>query len=184
MRRFSLAGLRARLLLLVAFAVVPALLIKLYTGLEFRNIMAAHSRDSLLRLAKIASTQETQLIEGTRQVLVALSQVPEVRAKTTNQTACTALLGELLKQYPTYMNIALVDLKGNVLASAQPLPQAVNVSDRSYFRRTVATRNFALGEYQISRITGQPNVNCSYPVLNDLGQLQGVRRRTCRTVRR
>ena len=174
MRRFALSGLRMRLLLLVAFAVIPALLIKLYTGLEFRNIMATRSREGLLRLAKIAATQESQLIEGTRQVLVALAQVPELRARSTNQVACTSLLSELLKQYPTYMNIALVNLKGDVVASAQPLSKPVNVSDRSYFQRAVATRNFAMGEYQTSRITGRPNLNCAYPVYNGTGELQGV----------
>ena len=50
MRAFSLAGLRARLLLLVAVAVLPALGLVLYTDLEQRRLAAAQVQDDALRL--------------------------------------------------------------------------------------------------------------------------------------
>ena len=41
----------------------------------------------------------------------------------------------------------------------------VYVGDRVYFRRALETRDFAIGEYQIGRITGKATLNFGYPVL-------------------
>ena len=54
----------------------------------------------------------------------------------------------------------------------------VYVGDRVYFRRALETRDFAIGEYQIGRITGKATLNFGYPVLDDAGHVQ------CRGFRR
>ena len=50
MGRFSFSSLRVRLLLLVLLAVIPALGLMLYTGLEQRRLAAVHAQEGALRV--------------------------------------------------------------------------------------------------------------------------------------
>jgi hypothetical protein len=52
MRRFSLSSLRARLLLLVLLAALPALALIVYTDLEQRRLTASQVQEDALRLAR------------------------------------------------------------------------------------------------------------------------------------
>lgn len=50
----------------------------------------------------------------------------------------------------------------------------MNVADRTYFRRALEKRQFAIGDYQIGRITRKATVNFGYPVLDKNGGVQAV----------
>lgn len=172
MKRLSFSSLRVRLILLVLLAVIPALGLTLYSGLEQRRHARFHALDDALELAKSASRTHMQIIEATHQFLYTLAQLPQVRNQ--DPVTCCSLFVELLKQNPQYLNIGAVKPNGNVFASALPLTQPINVADRSYFRRALQTRNFAIGEYQIGRLTGKPAVNFGYPILNEVGTVKAV----------
>src|SRR5262249_12971954 len=103
MRRFSLSSLRARLLLVVLLAVLPALGLIVYTDLEQRRLSAAQAQSNALRLARLAAADQAQLIQGAHQLLTALAQLPVVRDG--DAVACTALFTTLQKQYPVYANL-------------------------------------------------------------------------------
>lgn len=168
----SFSSLRVRLLLLVLLAVLPALGLTLYTDSERRRLEAGQMQEDALRVAHLASFTEAQLIEGTRHLLVVLASLPEVRAG--DPAACSALFADLLKQYPRYANFLVISPDGNAFCSALPASGSVYVGDRTYFQRAVQTRDFAIGEYQIGRITGRATVNFGYPVGEAAGPVQGV----------
>jgi len=50
----------------------------------------------------------------------------------------------------------------------------VYAGDRTYFRRARETRDFAIGDYQIGRITGKATVNFGHPVLDNRGHVRVV----------
>jgi len=163
-KRFSPASLRFRLILLVLLGVVPALALTLYTAREQRRLAAIGVQQDALRVARLASAGQERLIEGTRQILILLAQLSQVRG---DQAAeCTALIRDLLKQYPLYSNFGVIETNGTVFASAVTLPPDVNLSDRSYFRRALESRGFAMGDYQMGRITGKASINFGLPVLD------------------
>ncbi len=172
MKHIPLSSLRARLLLLVLLAIVPALGLILYTASEQRRDAATQVQTNVLRLAKFAAANQGQVAEGARQLLIALSQLPEVRRGNTEE--CNQLFAKLRQQYRPYANFAVVDAKGNTICSALPYTGTVNAADRSYFRRARDTRNFAIGDYQIGRITGKATINFGYPVLNRAGEIEAV----------
>lgn len=99
-----------------------------------------------------------------RAILVAISRIPEV--KNGASTACDAILSNILQQSPIYTNFGMANERGDVLCSSVPLPRAVNITDRIYFQNAVKTKDFAIGEYQIGRITNQPVVVIGYPLQN------------------
>ena len=172
MARLPFSSLRGRLLLLIVLATVPALGLTLYTNLEERQRTVAQVQADALRLARVVSADHERLVEGARHLLVALARLPAVRDG--DAAACTALFPDLLKQYPRYSNLGVADPGGAVFCSALPASGPITVADREYFRRASATRDFAVGEYQIGRITGRAAVNFGYPVLDDAGRPQAV----------
>ena len=58
--------------------------------------------------------------------------------------------------------------------AAPSLTDQVYLGDRVYFRRAFETRDFAIGEYQVGRITEKATVNFGYPVLDDVGHVHAV----------
>lgn len=170
MVRLSLGSLRTRLLLLVLLAVIPALGLALYANLEERQLRKALVYEHAMRLSRLISADYERLIEDAQQLLVTLAQLPAVRDL--NRAACNALFTDLLAQRSAYANLGVIDADGNIFCSA--LPGQVYLGDRVYFRRAFETHDFAIGEYQVGRLTRKATVNFGYPVLDDAGRVHLV----------
>ncbi|MCZ7567969.1 MAG: PAS domain S-box protein [Ardenticatenaceae bacterium] len=172
MSRFPFASLRARVILLVVLAALPALGLTRYARTEQRRQAAANVQGDTQRLARLAAADHERLIEGTRQLLSTLAQLPEVRRG--DAAACVALLTGLLQDDSPYALLAVVDPEGNVLCQgASPSALAAVVDDAS-FRRALQTRDVAVGEYQIDPITQAATLRLSYPCLDSTGRIQAV----------
>jgi signal transduction histidine kinase len=167
----SPASLRTRLLLLVLLAVIPALGLTLYTNLEERQLRKALVQEHAMRLSRLVSADYERVIEDARRLLVTLSRLTAVR--NLNRAACEALFADLLAQHSSYANLGVIDADGNIFCSAVPTDE-VYLGDRVYFRHAFETRDFAIGEYQVGRITRKASVNFGYPVLNDAGHVHAV----------
>src|SRR5262245_57051069 len=103
----SLASLRTRLLLLVLLAVIPALVLTLYTNLEERELRRALVQEHAMRLSRLVSADHERLIEDARQLAVTLARLPVVRDR--NRTVCNALFADLLTEQSSYANLAVID---------------------------------------------------------------------------
>ncbi|MFN6484981.1 MULTISPECIES: cache domain-containing protein [unclassified Nostoc] len=168
MRSWLNSTLRIRLVLLVLLAVIPALGLILYTASEQRRTATAEAREQTLRLARLAANNQKQVVEGTRQLLMILAQMPVVRQG--NSAECNQLLTDILKQHSVYANFAVLDAQGNTICTG--IPDGVNVKDRSYFQRALQTRKFTVGDYQIDRVTKKATLNFAYPILDKTGRSQ------------
>jgi two-component system cell cycle sensor histidine kinase/response regulator CckA len=164
--------LRFRLVLLVLIALIPALGLIFYIGLEQRKLATIQAKKEALSLALFASNRQKQLVEGAHLFLDILAQLPPVRR--CDPVACCNLITDLLKQYPHYLNIGAIGLDGYVFASALPPDKPIYAGDRTYFLRALKTHKFSIGEYQIGRITGRPGVNLGYPVMDDTGKVRAI----------
>ncbi len=128
--------------------------------------------EKALKLARNAVTEQRRLISETRRFLGQLAQ--ERYWGETDPASCSALLADQLKQHPQYLNLGVINLEGDLICSALPLKDPINVADRIYFRRTVETQDFSIGEYQIGGITGKAAVNFGYPDFDDKGRFEAV----------
>ena len=169
----SPAGLRRRLVLLVLLAVLPALALVGISALGNRNTLARQVEENALRLARLAAAGHESAIEGARQFLTALAQAPEVRSADTSR--CEPLVKDLLAGFPNYLNVGMADApKGDVICTAVPSQTVVNVGDRTYFRQALATASFAVGDFIIGRITGEPSLGFGIPVRDTRGRIHAV----------
>src|SRR5262245_4526942 len=169
-RLFS--GLRVRLLVLVALAVVPALVLILRAGAQARDAALDHAIDSAARLAQLAAVQGNQAISDAAPYVEALARLPVVRGE--DSTAQNALFQEVLLDYPQYVNVGLIGLDGRVRASGVSFDPATDLSDREYFRRALANGRASLGRCQFGRITKEPSINMATVVRDEWGRVNGV----------
>jgi GAF domain-containing protein/C4-dicarboxylate-specific signal transduction histidine kinase/HAMP domain-containing protein len=172
MRSFFVSGLRARLLLLVVLAVGPLVGLVFFNAADQRRMASVQALDNALRLARLIASEQKQIIEGARQLLVSLSQLPPVRGH--DSSACNTIFAELLKQYPQYATLGAVDATGNPFCSAIRIKNSFNVADRTWFQRARVSRGFAIGDYVIGRVTGKASLNFGYPVIDGQGELRAV----------
>lgn len=172
MTALSFSSLRGRLLALVLFAILPGFALTLYAAVEQRHAATADVQDTALRLARLAASDHGRWIAGARQLLVGLALLPSVRER--NGPACSRSFADILRRYPLYANLGAAAPDGRVFCSAIPLEFQVHIADRQYFRLAMTSRDFAVGEYQIGRVTGKSTVNVGFPVRDDTGTLAVV----------
>jgi diguanylate cyclase (GGDEF)-like protein/PAS domain S-box-containing protein len=166
------SGLRARLVLLVLVAVLPALGLALHAGLEARRAAGDRVRDDTLLLTRLASANHGRLVELTEQFLATLTQLPEIRQG--RPAACDALLARLLHQHPIYADLGLISTQGQLVCSGLPPLDPAEMRPRPFVRRVVETRSFAVGDIQPGGIPPRSTLAFGYPVFGDRNALRGV----------
>jgi len=153
-----------RLILLVFIAIVPALILILHNAKRDREVSAERIQVEAERIVEIAASRQTRFIDSARQLLAVLAEVPDVASG--DSAACNRFVKRLTDRYSVYANLGVINTEGNLVCSAVGLSGMVNASDRSYFRRAKGSKTFAIGDYQVGRVTDRGSVNFGYPILN------------------
>lgn len=172
MRFLRFTSVRVRLLVLILSAVLPALGWALYTGFEERLIQRTQVEENVLRLTRLASGDLVQAIEGARQLLIGLSELPEVLPY--NSTICSGVFANLLKQYPYYTNLGVVDVRGNLFCSALTTGRNINLANKPFFDRALAIDDFVMAGYHQDEITRQAVISFGFPVYHEGRKLAAV----------
>src|SRR4051794_34886968 len=126
-------SLLARLFILVAIAVLPALAIEAYNQVEMRQEREREMRRDALRLATFASGELDRIIESGAGLLSALTRLPAVRNR--DVAACSNYLTELGRVFPQYGVIGATDAQGNVFCASKPPPPGFNLSEKPAWRQ-------------------------------------------------
>jgi signal transduction histidine kinase len=164
MKFYSFKHLRVRLLLLVLVCVIPAWGMIAYTASEQRRIAVGEIQRNVLQLAEFIAHEEEQILQGARQLLIALTKF--IQKEDSQPSECNNFSADLLKQFRRYANIGAVKPNGEVYCSAVPFDHTPNAADQLWYRRAVETGDFAVGDYHVGRITGKPVLVLAYPSFN------------------
>jgi PAS domain S-box-containing protein len=170
MKLSILSTLRSRLIVLIMLVLIAAFALILHTALEQRRLAVMNTAENMRQIARIATSEHEQLIEGARQLLVGLSHLPQVIRREAD--ACNSLFRELALQFPTYASLVAAKPNGDVFCSSVPVPRAVNIADLPTFQRTLKTRNFTVSDYSIGRISNRPVITFSYPSVDLAGDIK------------
>lgn len=172
MFHFSFASLRVRLMILVLLGVIPALGLILYTGVLQRRLVTRLVQNDALRVAHLVAMEENELVDSTRQTLLAMAAHPEVING--DYAKARLLMQKIAREHPVFANLGIADRSGRITCSLVPLKQPVSVADRHYFQYALKERAFSMGEFQVGRITGRPTINFGYPILDSKENPVGV----------
>jgi signal transduction histidine kinase len=165
----AFSGLRFRLLLLVLLACAPLMALVLHTSWEDRRRSEAGWRQQSQDLQQVARRDEEDLIGGTHQLLLAVSESAYVRSF--NPRRCEKGLDDLFASYPRFANLGVLTTNGEVLASARPVAVAT-IAERAFVKNALSARSFTVGTFPASN--NRPTINFGHPVLDHAGKVLGV----------
>ena len=172
MRRFSFDSIRTKLISLVLITMLPVFSLIIYSGLQERNHFRDQAFKNALNLAKQVAQSESNVIEGERHTLFLLSQmlkVHDLRSETLE-----GVLKLTLQESPAVAGLIVAEPNGNVIADSHHSNKKLNISDLPSFQRVVQTKNFVIGEYQVSRITGKSMLTLRHPVFDKTGRVKKI----------
>jgi hypothetical protein len=142
------SSLRFRLVLLVLLAVLPIAALILYNGAERRRDANADVRQEALQLTEMSVLQQEQVLEGSRQLMVALGALIQASGiDAINQDTCGPAFARLKADFSFYSNMGIVNRRGDVVCSAVPPTAPTNIADRAWFVRAQASGSFSVGDY-------------------------------------
>ena len=165
-------SLRGRLLLSITFAVTPVIGLILYSAWEERNWTTLNAEQQTRQITHAVAEEQRRLIAQAEQLLTDLATSSAVRSAT--PSACDEHLSRVLQHNPIYGNIIVVNTMGGILCSGRAYPDPPNFSDSLWFRRTVETRQFSIGEYLNNELTGSPSLVLGYPLRSKSGLFVGI----------
>lgn len=163
---------RAILPIFILLAVILWFGLTFYAASQWRRSEAAATQLNALRLAYLASGQQARSIGEAQALLSGLALLPVIRG--TDPARCRAHLSTLFRDNAGYAVLGVMKPNGDVFCSAGPISNPSDLADRPAVRHAVETRNFAIGEYQMDRRTGQTVLTLVMPVLNTVGRVQAV----------
>jgi signal transduction histidine kinase len=162
----------SRLFVLVAVALLPAVAIQAYNEFYLRRAREVEVQNQALSLAKLAAAEQQQIVQGIRQVLIALSELRAVKAKDTQ--ACNAYLAKIKRRYPEFLTFAAADMNGEILCDAGSIHKTVTIAGRAYFASAVKTGAFTVAEFAVGRLTGRNIIPFALPFYGEDGRMGGV----------
>jgi PAS domain S-box-containing protein len=169
-----LSPLRVRLVLVALVAILPTLATILY--LESAERAAARERAIAgnLRLTRLAASEQANIFDGARRLLLTLAEFPPLRAN--DPRACDDLLPKILRDHPGYFNLTVTNADGTLFCAAVPPDRSrlANARQRSWFERATRTRTTAVGDYQLSATTGKPAIAIAHPLLDASGTVTRI----------
>jgi two-component sensor histidine kinase len=164
-------SLRSRLTVLVVIAAAPSLALVAYNTLEWRGFLERQAGDQALASARQISAELTQLLEGTRHLMLTITRHPSVAD---NEVECAAHFTAVVKSLAIYREAALIDRDGKFHCSSISIPPTLDVRDRTYFSEPLRTGKFTVGTITTGRVTGERSLHVSMPYQSPDKRFDGV----------
>src|ERR1700722_13583235 len=123
--------------MLVAVALLPAIGIQAYNEYDLRRARQVEGQNQALSLAKLAAAEQQQIVQGIRQVLIAMSEVPSIKTK--DSQACNAYLAAMQQRFPAFIRFLVTDLNGRSFCDTKSAHLPINIAARPYFADTLKT---------------------------------------------
>ena len=164
-------SLRHRVSVMVAIALTPPLMLTLYNTVRWQLVLEKEARDEVQASARLVSAEFAQIIEGSRQLMVAMSKHPAVPDQ---EEECTAYFKSVIADIPQYREAAVIDPEGKFHCSTIPIPPDLNVKDRIYFHEPLSTGQLTVGTLVQGRVTRARSIHISMPYKDASGAVKGV----------
>ncbi len=168
-----IVGMHNRVVWMLIVALLPVFGFVIIASVKHQDDKLAQARSNLRTLAQLSSLGTERQVEGARQLLGVITSGLSLKA-TGPPTLCNDFLNNIRSTYPNYANIGFLDANGKVMCDALPGEPGGDFTDRAYFQRAIAMRSFAVGDYQIGRITGRASINFGTPAIDSQGTIKGV----------
>src|SRR5438876_3303420 len=164
-------GLTGRLLILVIFAVVPALVIQAWNEYDLRIAREADIRQQVVQITRQFGEEIGELREGARQLLLALAQLNTVKSR--QPEPCSTLFSKLKIRYANYSLLGAADTSGHVFCASGATSYS-SVADQPFFTRAMAQPGLAVGNYWVDPADGQKMIHFAVRFEDNDDHIAGV----------
>lgn len=168
-----IVSLQDRVVWMLIVALLPVFGFVIVASISHQDDKLTQARSNLRTLAQLSALSTERQVEGARQLLGVVTSGLSLNV-TGPPALCSDFLNNIRRTYPNYANVGFLDADGKILCDALSTQSEGNFTDRAYFQRAIATRSFAVGDYQVGRITGRASINFGMPVLDSQGAVRGV----------
>ena len=164
-----LTSLRARLILLILMAVVPAFGLMLYSAAKHRELTAAQVKQNALVAARVIASEQDRVLENAHEFLITLARIPQIREA--DKAACRKILSGLLE--PRYADLMVADKNGNPLCTALPPSRSLASSRGLHHARSIESYGFSIGNLRHTA-SAKALLDVGYPVSEQPGVVRAV----------
>lgn len=164
-------SLRYRLVIVMLVALVPPLAITAYNTLRWQYFLERDSRDEALAAARLIAAELAQIVEGSRQLMIAMGRHPAVPD---NEAECVSYFRSVIAGLPTYREAAVIDPNGKFICSTVAIPPTLDVRDRLYFYGPLKSGELTIGTLVQGRVTRASSIHISMPFVKADGVARGV----------
>lgn len=162
----------SRLLMLLVAASLPAIAIQAFNESDVRRMRQVEIQNQAISLAKLAAGEQQQTIQGIRQVLIALSELPSVKLR--DSKLCNAALAGMKSRFPAFLTFIVTDAHGEPFCDTNSNRKPVNVSERPYFADALRSGAFTVGEFSIGLSVQRRVIQFALPFFGNDGRISGV----------
>ncbi len=165
-------SLLSRLCVLLVVALLPVTAIQIYDEFELHRLRQIEIRNQALSLAKLAGAEQQQIVQGIREVLIAMSEFPSIKAK--DGEACNAYLLAIRQRFPAFITFIVTDLNGVSFCDTNSDHRPINIDKRKYFATALKTGAFTVGEFSAGLSTGRRVIQFALPFYGTNGRMGGI----------
>jgi signal transduction histidine kinase len=144
----------------------------MYNEFDLRRARQVEVQNQALSLAKLAAAEQQQIVQGIRQVLIAMSELPSI--KTRDSQACNAYLAAMQQRFPAFISFLVADLNGWSFCDTNSDHRPITIAARTYFANILKTGTFTVGEFSSGLSTGRNVLQFALPFYGDDGRMGGV----------
>ncbi len=139
------SNLLIRLVILVAVATLPAIAVMAYLQHDLRREDRARIGDEALRQAELLNADMTNVVEGARQLSLAITHFVAVQA---GDPACRKNLADLRGDLPSYSMLSVIAEDGQVICTTDAdAPEWANAATIAHVREIIQQGGFDVGTY-------------------------------------
>lgn len=155
------SGYRTRLIVFSILAVAPVFGMRFWEIWQEREAAITATQEHVVLLARQAATRQADLIADTRSLLNIVKSVPVLRQ--IDGPDCDAAITSFRDARPWIESMGVTDASGTVRCAANPEAIGVNLSDREYLKRALASNSFVVSDLVLNRVTKRPSVVTALP---------------------
>ncbi|MBP2673738.1 MAG: domain S-box [Deltaproteobacteria bacterium] len=171
MRRILPSSIRSKLILLGFLASLPIVLLFLLNSWFQRRAEVENETQRMGNILNFAVLHEEEAIRGTRHLMAAIAETPQVRME---GKPCGEFLARVMEHSPDYLNFGVARPDGQVVCSAVPMKDPLYMNDLEHFQSALWGRSFAMGRHIVGRIVGKHIVPFAYPVFDERGRVSSI----------
>jgi hypothetical protein len=162
------------LIAVVALALVPALGVIFYTGLQVRDAALANAEQQARSDLEVAATQIQGVVDLVQSAFSGMAAQESVVSG--NPAGSGSYLAQAFGNTRLFTVIVLADpASGDLIASSTgAAPGAVNYRQRRWFKQVIANGGFSVGEYVVGSLTSRPAIHFAAPVHDVNGKFTGI----------